>query len=313
MSKIVTLTVNPAIDKSTRTSSIIPEKKLRCQNPQCEPGGGGINVSRAIQKIGGQSQALLLTGGHSGQFIEDLLKHEQLDYRTIPIAGDTRENFIVVDSSSGSQYRFGMEGPSVTPEEAAFCLKVLEETLTDSDYLVASGSLSPGMADDFYAQVARLAQKAGCRLVLDTSGKALELAANDGVYLLKPNLNELSRLFGVEELQMNEVADAARKLIGKGYCEVMVVSMGPGGAMLVSASEKYHVTAPVVKKQSTVGAGDSMVAGLVWSLSQEKDLKTALQYGVACGTAATMNPGTALCKKEDVERLFEWISTHLEK
>ena len=309
MSKIVTLTVNPAIDKSTRTSVIVAEKKLRCENPQSEPGGGGINVSRAIQKLGGQSLALLLTGGYSGQFMEDLIKKEQIDYRSIPIAGDTRENFIVVDASSGSQYRFGMKGPVVTEKEADLCLKVLQETLPKTDYLVASGSLSPGMPDDFYAKVARLAQKANCRLVLDTSGKALELAANDGVFLLKPNLNELSMLFGVEELQMNEVADAAHQLIDKGFCEIMVVSLGPAGAMLVSASEKYQITAPVVKKQSTVGAGDSMVAGLVWSLSQKKDLKTALQYGIACGTAATINPGTALCKKEDVDRLFAWIST----
>lgn len=307
MKKIVTLTVNPAIDKSTRVAAVVPEKKLRCENPKSEPGGGGINVSRVIKKLGGTSKTILFSGGHSGRFMEDLLRKEDLDFQSIPIANNTRENFIVVDLSSGGQYRFGMEGPIISTSEMDICLNELEKSLIHADYLVASGSLSPGMPNDFYATVAKICKKSNCRLVLDTSGKALELAAQAGAYLLKPNLHELSGLFGVNELQMDQVEEAAQRLIAKGFCKIMVISMGPAGAMLVTENEKCVVGAPVVKKLSTVGAGDSMVAGLVWSLSQEMELKTSLQYAVACGTAATMNSGTELCKKEDVDRLFDWL------
>lgn len=307
MKKIITLTVNPAIDKSTQTLSLVAEKKLRCTSPVCEPGGGGINVSRAIKKLGGTSQAFALTGGYSGRFFEELLKKYDVDFQCIPIAGDTRENFIVVESSSGAQYRFGMEGPEITPREIQNCLEILTPALKEADYIVASGSLAPGIPDDFYAQLATLSTKSDCRLVLDTSGKALELAAKTGAYLLKPNLNELSQLMGKEELQADEIRESARKLIKSGFCEIMVVSLGQAGAMLMSQDSMYQVSAPLVKRQSTVGAGDSMVAGLVWSLSQDMDMKSALQFGVACGTAATMNPGTELCRKQDVDRLFDWI------
>jgi 6-phosphofructokinase 2 len=307
MKKVVTLTVNPAIDKSTRTPNLVPEKKLRCESPVSEPGGGGINVSRVLKKLGANSLAFAFTGGFSGKFFEQLIFSEGIDFHPIPISGDTRENFIVVESSSGSQFRFGMEGPLIFDQEVQNCLKIIEPALIGADFLVASGSLAPGMPVDFYAQLALLSKKSNCRLILDTSGKALELAARTGAYLLKPNLNELSLLMGREELQAEEIKDSAQELIRKGFCEIMVVSLGQAGAMMVSKDSVFQVSAPLVKKQSTVGAGDSMVAGLVWSLSREMDLKSALQFGVACGTAATMNPGTELCRKEDVERLFEWI------
>jgi 6-phosphofructokinase 2 len=178
---------------------------------------------------------------------------------------------------------------------------------------VASGSLPPGIPEDFIGQLATLAKKQGARFIADTSGEPLLLAAQQGVFLLKPNMSELCSLVGKSFLEADEVDDAAREVISKGDCEVVVISMGPAGALWVTRDEQEQVPAPVVKKQSTVGAGDSMVAGITWMLAQGKSLREAVRFGVACGTGATMNAGTQLFKKADVEKLYDWINKHVRK
>lgn len=300
---ILTLTLNPSIDKSTSINGLVPEQKLRCAPPKYEPGGGGINVSRAIKKLGGNSTALFMAGGYTGQFFQELVAQEQLDYQTLLIEGATRENFIVVDTTTNQQYRFGMDGPNISENEyLAFLDKI--ELFSGLSYLVGSGSLAPNVPSNFYAEVAKICKQKAIKFILDTSGKALQEAANEGVYLLKPNLAELSALAGVSELQIDQVDEAALHIINKGNCEVVVVSLGAAGALLVSKDIVQHVPAPTVKKRSTVGAGDSMVAGMTLSLSQGRTLLETVRYGVACGSAATMNVGTELCKLEDVERLY---------
>ncbi len=191
------------------------------------------------------------------------------------------------------------------------CLGMVE--LLRPDYLVASGSLPPGLPDHYYEKVAAFAKRTGARLILDTSGAALKAAADEGVYLLKPNLTELSALAGVQNLEMNQVDDAALEIIRQGKCEVVVVSLGAQGALLVTRDGFEHIPSPAVTKKSTVGAGDSMVAGMVWALSRKKSHREMVQTGVACGTAATMNPGTELFHPEDVKRLLEWIRRYGER
>jgi len=306
MGKIVTVTFNPTIDKSTTVSSLVPEKKLRCSEPVFEPGGGGLNVSRAIKKIGGESLAIFTAGRHSGHFLQELVQKEGVSFKAIEINDYTRENLIVVDKSNNQQYRFGMPGPEVSEEEWQACLDLLEHE-EGIDFIVASGSLPQGVPTDIYGRIAAIAAKKGSKLIVDTSGEALKHAVNEGVYLLKPNLGELSFLAGKEEIHAESVEDVARSVIEQGKCDVIVVSMGPSGAILVTKDETLHVVPPTVRKRSTVGAGDSMVAGIVFSLSQGGTMYEALRMGVACGTAATMNPGTELCKKEDVDKLLRLI------
>lgn len=306
MEKIVTLTLNPAIDKSTSVKSIVPDKKLRCNSPVFEPGGGGVNVSRAIKKLGGASTAVYLAGGYSGKHYEHLLDIEGIELCVIEIEGHTRENLIVVDELANLQYRFGMPGPEIMESEWQKCLQVLEAS-TGIEYIVASGSLSSGVPIDIFAKLACLAKKINARLILDTSGEPLKHAVDDGVFMIKPNLGELSALHGVEELQKEDAIEAAQQIINKGGSEVMVISMGPSGAMLVTKDEVFSSPSPTVKKRSTVGAGDSMVAGMVLALSRGWNWPDVLRYGIATGTATTMNAGTALCKKEDVERLFSLL------
>lgn len=302
MPKIITITFSPCIDKSTSIPSLIPEKKLKCAAPKLEPGGGGINVARAIKKLGGKAIAVYPAGGYTGKYFNALLQQENVPVKIIESSGETRENIIVLDESTNRQYRFGMPGTGLKEKEWRQCLKVIEE-IKDVEFIVASGSLPPGVPLDIFARIAVIAKKKAAKLVVDTSGEALKHAANEGVYLLKPNLGELSSLIGLEKINVSEIEDIAKKVIEKGHCEVIVVSMGEGGAMLVTKNETHRAVSPSVKRKSTVGAGDSMVAGIVLALSQKKLMKEVVQYGVACGTAATLNPGTELCRREDVKKL----------
>ncbi len=309
MKRIYTLTLNPAVDKSTSIAQVIAEKKLRCAEPAFEPGGGGINVSRAIRKLGGDTVAVYLKGGPIGTLMYELLEKEKINQVALEIEGWTRENFIVVEKENNRQFRFGMPGPELKEKEWQGCLERIADPSLKIDYLVASGSMPTGVPVDFYARLSRKARQNDTRLVVDTSGDALKAAVEEGVYLLKPNINELGQLVEQKLSNIEEQEAAIEEVIRTKKIEVLIVSLGAAGAILASKDGGiHHVAAPSVEKRSTVGAGDSMVAGIIYTISQGKSLQEALQYGVACGTAATMNSGTELCKPEDVARLFAWIS-----
>lgn len=309
--KIVTLTLNPALDKSSSVERLVPEQKLRCAPIQLDAGGGGINVSKGIRKLGGQSVAVFPSGGSTGLQLQSILQDAGVEIRVHTISGETRENFSMTEISTNLQYRFTMPGTELPEKQADTLLSIVAQL--NPDYLVASGSLPPGLPETYYEKVAAFAKKINARFILDTSGAALQAAADEGLYLLKPNLGELSALVGVEKLEMNQVDDAALEIIRQGKCEVVVVSLGPQGALLVTRDGFEHIPAPSAKKRSTVGAGDSMVAGMVWALGEGKSSLEMAQIGVACGTAATMNPGTELFHASDVQRLLAWIQEYGER
>ena len=305
MKHIVTLTMNPAIDKNTEVDQVVPEHKLRCARARREPGGGGINVARVIQRLGGPATALYAAGGLTGEILQRLLDEEGLAHRPLPIEAWTRENLIVLETHSGQQFRFGMPGPALEEAEWRQCLEALAGLDPAPDYLAASGSLPPGVPRDFYGRVARTMRDRGTRVIVDTSGEALREAAQGGVYLLKPNVRELQQLTGLALENEAEQKAAARQFIKEGRCEAIVLSLGAAGALLITAEESEHIRTPVVPIRSKVGAGDSMVGGIVLGLARDLELRTAVRFGVAAGSAAVMTPGTELCRREDTERLFE--------
>lgn len=302
---IVTLTVNPALDKSAHFTGLVPEQKIRCQQPSFDAGGGGINVSKAISRLGGDSLAVFTAGGPTGEMIKELLLKESVAIDPIAVQNWTRESFVAVDDNTNSQYRFGFPGAAISEAEKETILEKIKSISTE--FLVVSGSLNEGLPVDFYKQIAEIAKKTNTKLIIDTSGESLEKVLETGVYLIKPNVGELAKLVGVASLEMEEVNEAAKKIIAKGGAEIVVVSLGPQGAVLVTKDSYDYVPAPNVVKKSTVGAGDSMVGGIVWALSQKKNLPEVIRWGVACGSAATMNEGTQLFKIEDAKRLFEWL------
>ncbi len=303
---IVTLTINPALDKSTTFSGLIAEQKIRCETPQYDAGGGGINVSKPISRLGGESLCIFTSGGSSGMMLEKLVDAENIAKHVIKVENWTRESFVALDSHTNKQYRFGFPGPPVSANELAIIMQTIK-TLKP-EYFVASGSLNEDLSSDFYAQIAQICKENNSKFILDTSDEPLQKALDAGVYLVKPNVGELAKLIGVKRLDADEVDDAAMELINKGNSEIVVVSLGPQGAVLVTKDQTHFVPAPNVSKKSTVGAGDSMVGGMVWALSQKKSMNEVIQWGVACGSAATMNEGTTLFKESDAKRLFNWLA-----
>lgn len=303
--QIITLTLNPSLDKSTHFKGLVAEQKIRCEKPRYDAGGGGINVSKAIVKLGGNSLCIHTSGGSAGKMLEELIQKEGIENKVIPTQNWTRENFIAFENSTKAQYRFGFPGNELLEIEKETVIEIIKKI--KADYLVLSGSLNEGLPADFYQKISETAKASGIKVIVDTSGEPLRKVLEKGVYLIKPNIGELAKLIGVERLALPEVEKVAKTLIEKGSAEVVVVSLGAEGAILVSKDKTEFVNAPKAEKKSTVGAGDSMVGGMVWALSQNKSLKEVIQWGVCCGTAATMNEGTQLFKKEDAEKLFEGL------
>ncbi len=306
MLPIITVTVSPCIDISTSVPELIPDKKLHCGIVKKEPGGGGINVSRVINRLGAATTAIYLAGGYTGSRFSSMLQDENVSSIAINTKNDTRENFVVAEKATGRQYRFGMPGPLINKEEWMQCLDVIA-SLKDVECIVASGSITAGVPESFFAKIASLAKQKNVPLFLDTAGEALKAALGEGVYMIKPNLGELASLAGKKELDKESAIDASKQLIKTNQCELVLVSMGANGALLVTADESFHIKAPAVKIKSTVGAGDSMMAGFVMALSEKKSFRECLQFAVACGTAATMKDGTALCDRESINEIMHLL------
>jgi 6-phosphofructokinase 2 len=301
---IVTLTLNPTVDTSTSVGQVIPDRKLRCGPPRYEPGGGGINVARAIRNLGGTARAVFPAGGLYGKLLAELLAGEEIRHTAVQIAGNTRDNLIVLEESSNRQYRFGMPGARLAGDEVRQCLEACFDQDDAPGYLVVSGSVPPGMDLQVFGELSESASSRGSRLVVDTSGEALRYAADRGAFLLKPNYRELGELTG-EEMRTEEQPEAvARSIVDKGKVDVLVVSLGSAGALLVTREGVEHFISPTVPIRSRVGAGDSMVAGIVLSLAQGRTVTEAVRFGVAAGAAAVMTPGTELCRREDTERIY---------
>jgi 6-phosphofructokinase 2 len=301
---IATVTMNPAIDVSTPVSRVLADRKLRCGAPRYEPGGGGINVARAVVKLGGEAVALFPAGGPAGRLLEDLLSREGVPQIPVAIEGWTRENLNVLEQETGRQFRFVLPGPRLEEAEWRRCLEALEALDPFPAFLVGSGSLPPGVPEDFHARLAALARRRSARLILDSSGEALSRAVEEGVFLCKPSLREFQEWTGEASGDEARWRQLAREIVARGRCEVLVLSLGSGGALWTTRSEQERLTAPAVPVSSSVGAGDSMVAGIVLSLSRGRTLREAARFGVAAAAAAVMNPGTELCRREDAERLY---------
>ncbi len=305
---IVTLTLNPAIDKSSFVNRVISGKKLRCQRPVYEPGGGGINVSKALKILGASSLSFYLAGGPTGVLLEHLIQQSEINYRMIETDDWTRENLLIIDQSTGQEYKFIMPGPQILLKEWKNCKSQILSLQPKPEFLVLSGSLPLGIPDTAYAELAKWAHEHKIKTILDTSGPALAETVKEGVFLIKPNLSEMAALAGLEKITANEEVEIAKGFIADHKCEIMVISLGARGALMVSENSTEYVVPPTVHQRSSVGAGDSMVAGIVYALTQKWVYSKVLKYGVAAGTAATMTSGSELCRKEDVDWIFKWLS-----
>lgn len=308
MSEIFTLTINPTVDRSASVARVSPDVKLRCENERSDPGGGGVNVAVAIQQLGGEATACFTRGGAIGDLLQRLLEQKDIPIRPLPIAAATRENVTIYETETGQQFRFGMPGPNINEQEQTACVDAIANLPQPPKFLVLSGSLPPGVDSNFYERVIDVTS-ADTKVIVDTGGAALSRAVEQSVYLLKPNQRELGQLAGHDIASDQDARDVAKALIDRGKVQVLIISLGRGGVLLVTADEEHRIAAPTVNIKSKIGAGDSTVAGIVLALQRGYSLADAARFGVACGSAAVMTEGTELCRREDAERLYTEMST----
>ena len=302
--RIVTLCMNPALDITTSTEMVRPTDKLRCAAARYDPGGGGINVAHVAQVLGAAATAVFPAGGPAGELVDKLLVAEGLTTHRITIGGSTRESFTIDELSTERQYRFVLPGPELTLSEQTDCLLQLRRAAASAAIVVASGTLPPGVPEDFYQQVANVCADLGAMFLLDSSGGGLT-HVNSGVFLIKPSLRELREAVGRALTTDSEQLEAAREIIQRGAARYVLVSRGAEGALLASR-DGGQLFAPVpVPPGSGVGAGDAMVAGVAVGLTRGWPLTKAVRLGIAAGAAMLLTPGTAPCTREDTERLFE--------
>lgn len=304
---IVTLTMNPALDITTNADVVRPTDKIRCAGARYDPGGGGINVARFAHELGASVSAIFPVGGPTGALVADLVAAEGVPSRQIRIAESTRESFTVNENSTGKQYRFVLPGPRLTTAEQAQCLEELRRQAAVAEFVVASGSLPPGVPVDWYQQVADVCRQVGALLVLDTSGGGLT-HIKAGVFLLKCSVRELRECLGRDLATEAEQLAAAHELIDDGIAQAVVVSLGAAGALAASRGRSQRFSAVDVNAGSGVGAGDAMVAAITVGLSRASSLSDSVRLGIAAGAAKLLAPGTAACRREDVERYLAMVA-----
>lgn len=306
---IVTLTMNPALDVSTAVDDLVPSVKLRCGPERLDPGGGGLNAARLIARLCGDVLAVYTTGGGTGEQIQRLLEEDGVPQRVIQVEGETRQSLAVAERRSGLQYRFVLPGPTLTAEEGHAALDAVLREIGEGSLVLASGSLPPGVPADFYARLAKEVEAVGARLILDTSGEPLRLALEAGVYLAKPNWREFDALAGVSRARH----DAARlvqteQLVRDGGAEVVIVTLGDQGALLVTAEGSVTIESPHVEVDSPVGGGDCFAGGLMLGLARGSSLEAACRLGVASAAAAVGTEGTAAPLRRDIDRIQHMIA-----
>lgn len=300
---LATLTMNPALDLSYEVDRVVDTHKMRATAERYSPGGGGINVARVFVRLGGDARCFFPAGGPVGDAFNKLVDLHQLACRRIAIAGNTRASTTAIETSTGREYRFVPGGPHLDAGEWQACLDTLRDARCTM--IVCSGSLPPGVPDDFYARVAEIAQRTGAGFVLDTSGRALQPAvARGGLELFKPSLGELSHLVGTPLETVADIAAAARDLVNRGCARRVAVTMGHRGGLLAHEGGTLYLPAIHVVARSAVGAGDSFLAAMLFKLMAGADAEAAFRYGMAAGAAAVCTPGTGLCEPADIERLL---------
>ena len=300
--QIVTLTINPALDVSTSVKKMVPFTKMRCAPAHRDPGGGGINVARVLKRLGIDATAIYPAGGATGQLLATLLEREGVRSIVMPASNDTREDITIFDETTREQFRLVFPGAPLSDAEWQQCLGSIAHITPPPAFVIASGSLPAGVPHDFFGQVVQ-ASKTNSKVIVDTSGPFLKPALEAGAYLIKPNLREFQELAGIAATDEATLIEAGRRLFVSYRIEVIAISMGPDGALLLTRDTALRANGFPIDPASVSGAGDSFLGAMVWSLANNSSLDMALRYGVAGGSAALLNPGTELCRPEDVHRL----------
>ena len=303
---IVTLTLNPALDLSSKVDVVAPIYKLRCDAPVVEPGGGGINVSRVCQRLGARTVAIAAVAGSIGQRFGRLLQEESIPFVPLLTEGETRESVTINEMSTGQQYRFVFPGPAIGQREVARAGRLMADVGADSSVAVISGSM-PDLPSGSVADL--VASLPNAHVIVDTSGPALDGALESSAAIVKPSARELAGVVGRALSDERAIEIAAKEVLTDSAVGALLVSIGSGGAFLCTRDGVLRFRAPSVQVRSAVGAGDSLVAGIAVGLSRGQPLADAVALGIACGSAAVMSEGTQLCSPVDVDALLPLVES----
>jgi len=301
---IITLTMSPCLDISVEIDRLVPDAKMRCRNLRQEPGGGGINASRAIAILGGSTRAVFPAGGSNGALIEELLGSQGVRSNPIRIGRQTRESFAIQVIEEGRQYRFTLPGPELDDQVYDACLRVITGFDPPPAFVVASGGLPTGAPQDFYAELTGILQAKGIKVIIDTWGAPLKHTFKQTPYLIKPNRRELEWICDCSLKDATVQQDVCRELVDSGACEILVLTLGKDGALLTTRQDQFRLGGIKVHEQSSIGAGDSFMGAMALALQQDRTVHQAFLFGMAAGTAALLTPGSELCRREDTERFF---------
>jgi len=306
---IYTVTLNPAVDRELTVPEFAYNTVLRATAWQVDYGGKGFNVSRMLRSLGAPSVALALAGGKAGELLQEGLASLQIETAFVEVAGETRTNVSIVTEAHDRYLKVNEPGPTIGAAARTAFLERIEGLARPGEWWVLAGSTPPGIEATYYAEIIRIVRAAGGRTLLDTSGEALRAGVAAGPDLVKPNDVELAQLTGLPVTNQAQIIAAARQVQDQGPAQV-VVSLGKKGALAIDDAEVYRVTAPRIEEKNPIGAGDSLVAGLVWALDQGQSLAGALQWGVACGAATAASSGTAVGSRAEVEQLRAQTQVH---
>ncbi|MCR4283046.1 MAG: 1-phosphofructokinase family hexose kinase [Bauldia sp.] len=302
---IVTLSLNPTIDMMSEADLVRPMQKIRTSNETYEPGGGGVNVARVIHELGGTATVICPAGGFTGKMFDELLGAIPIPRTIVPIAGNTRISATVFERKTGHEYRFTPNGPTLLPEEVAACLDAIRAA--DFDTFVASGSVPLGAPSDVLAQVANIAAGKGARFMLDSSGAGLSVTLEKAtVTMVKPSIAELEALVG-RRLDRKSAQEAATDLVRRGRAEIVAVTMGAAGALVVTRTKTFRIRSPKVEARSAVGAGDAFVGAMTLAIAEGRPIEDALMFATAAGAATALTPVEKVCAKDDVMRLYDQV------
>jgi 6-phosphofructokinase 2 len=298
---ILTVTPSPTIDISVEVDHLERDHKLPAQLSTFQPGGGGVNVSRVLHRLGVATTAIVAVGGTPGDVVTSRLVEAGVDVVPVAIAASTRWVELLHERATGAEYRLVTSTPTLTTDEWRAIVAAAEARAAGADFIVLSGGIPPSLPADFVHELARVSSAAGVPFVVDTSGPSLAAAVETRPHLVKPSRNELAALMGVAPEELDHAA-AARQLVERGAGTV-VVSLGPEGAFVVSDGVAAHITTPPIDMVSTVGAGDTMLAGLLIGLTEGRSMLEAARHGVAHGSATCLTPGGEPAEAADIARL----------
>ncbi|MCY6355530.1 1-phosphofructokinase [Clostridium sp. ZS2-4] len=303
---IITVTLNPAMDKTLSIEDFTLGMVNRVSNLRYDIGGKGINVSKVLKNFNVNSICTGFLGGNLEKTFIEELKARGIDTRFIHIKENTRTNTKIVDTANKVYTDINEAGPEISENELNRFLEEFKNLCNKDDIVVLAGGVSPSVPKDIYAQLITIAKKKGAFVILDADGELLKEGIKGKPDVIKPNNHELVRLLNLESDSEEQLIKAARMLQNEGVSNILI-SLGEKGSLFVTDEMIYHSKGVKVDVKSTVGAGDSMVAGLVYSKLNNYKSNEALRFATACGAAAVTLDGTKACTLEQVQEMLEKI------